>query len=470
VGALLATSVTPGWAAPGTQPERRDQQFSAVEEPDPYELAEVAPLETPGIDPVLDGVRVTESPAIERAQARLERVITDQGEATLRWVEVERRRGEAAAAFASSTERAAAARQALIDRVVNLARLDDRLGELRRAQDLLRVRLGEEQAVLRGLAAEVLSSTTDDRYAVFSRFSDWTEADRRGSVRDRAIDLQSDAVEQARRPWATARDERRVQAADVRAARAATAEASDQVAEAADERARIDALLTTIGEESQRAKGTVDDAAAASTEAIEARRAVRLEARVRDLGMPLVALHAYWRASSLAPCPIPWWTLAGIGRVESRHGSAQGARLTAAGDTTVAIRGIPLDGRPGTQAIADSDGGRLDGDSTWDRAVGPMQFIPGTWGRWALDANADDDADPHNIYDAALAAARYLCFARGPLTTDGAIRTALLAYNRSVAYGTKVIAEGRRYFDALDLPALATLPAGARPPVGRDEG
>jgi membrane-bound lytic murein transglycosylase B len=121
-------------------------------------------------------------------------------------------------------------------------------------------------------------------------------------------------------------------------------------------------------------------------------------------------------------------------------------------------------------AIPDTDGGRLDGDGRWDRAVGPMQFIPGTWGRWALDANADRAADPHNIYDASLAAARYLCFTGGSLTTEGAIRTALLAYNRSVPYGTKVIAEGRRYRDALELPDLATRPEGARPPADRDPG
>src|SRR5690606_1890767 len=106
-----------------------------------------------------------------------------------------------------------------------------------------------------------------------------------------------------------------------------------------------------------------------------------------------------------APCRIPWWVLAGVGRVETRHGTAHGSKLTAAGDTTVHILGIPLDGRPGVATIGDTDGGALDGDPTFDRAVGPMQFIPGTWGRWAKDGNADGKADPHNLYDAAAAAA-----------------------------------------------------------------
>ena len=127
------------------------------------------------------------------------------------------------------------------------------------------------------------------------------------------------------------------------------------------------------------------------------------------------------------------------------------------------ILGIPLDGRAGTAAIADTDGGRLDDDARWDRAVGPMQFIPGTWGRWAADGNADQEADPHNIYDAAGAAARYLCFSRGDLLTEPQIRNALLAYNRSVPYGTKVLAEGGRYRDALDLPDIPESRDGATP-------
>ncbi len=39
---------------------------------------------------------------------------------------------------------------------------------------------------------------------------------------------------------------------------------------------------------------------------------------------------------------------------------------------------LPLNGANGTQAIRDTDAGQLDGDSIWDRAVGPMQFIPST--------------------------------------------------------------------------------------------
>src|SRR3546814_20580862 len=60
--------------------------------------------------------------------------------------------------------------------------------------------------------------------------------------------------------------------------------------------------------------------------------------------------------------------------------------------------------------VCSSDlGGRWDGDARWDRAVGPMQFIPGTWKSFGVDGSGDGLADPNNVFDAATAAARYLC-------------------------------------------------------------
>jgi membrane-bound lytic murein transglycosylase B len=70
----------------------------------------------------------------------------------------------------------------------------------------------------------------------------------------------------------------------------------------------------------------------------------------------------------------------------------------------------------------------------WDRAVGPFQFIPGTWARWKADGNGDRIADPQNIDDAALAAGRYLC-AGGRNLADGAgWWSAILSYNNSNTY------------------------------------
>jgi membrane-bound lytic murein transglycosylase B len=174
---------------------------------------------------------------------------------------------------------------------------------------------------------------------------------------------------------------------------------------------------------------------------------------------PLRALHAYAAADLTmqreAPaCRISWATLAGIGRVESRHGNINGSRLQDNGLPTRPIIGIPLDGSPGLRAIRDTDGGRLDGDTTWDRAVGPMQFIPGTWNRWAKRAAGDGQpADPQNIDDAALTAARYLCGGGArDLGTGQGWWAAVMAYNNSVQYGQSVFSGADAYARASVAP------------------
>ena len=143
-------------------------------------------------------------------------------------------------------------------------------------------------------------------------------------------------------------------------------------------------------------------------------RAVLSSARVIDrLGeseIPEVALRAYQGAATRRgiddpSCGIRWTLLAAIGRVESNHGRFGGAQLREDGSGTKPIRGIPLDGRPNVALIRDSDGGALDGDTTFDRAVGPMQFIPSTWKSSGADGNNDGQRDPNNIIDAAHGAA-----------------------------------------------------------------
>ncbi len=145
-------------------------------------------------------------------------------------------------------------------------------------------------------------------------------------------------------------------------------------------------------------------------------------------------------------CRISWWALAAIGRVESGHGTSRGAVILPNGDVAPRILGPALTGGP-FRAIRDTDGGRLDGDPVWDRAVGPMQFIPSTWVRWSNDANGDGRSDPHNYLDAATASARYLCLgARGrPLDSAEGLRAAALSYNRSGVYADAVLANARRY-------------------------
>jgi membrane-bound lytic murein transglycosylase B len=159
--------------------------------------------------------------------------------------------------------------------------------------------------------------------------------------------------------------------------------------------------------------------------------------------IPPRALTAYagaaLRVAQTEPqCGLGWNTLAGIGAVESIHGSYLGARAADDGEVTPPIIGIPLDGSEGVMAILDTDDGELDGDREWDRAVGPMQFIPTTWERYAQDGNLDGRTDPHQIDDAALTAALYLCRSGGDLTTDDGWTDALAAYNRSVSYAHEV--------------------------------
>jgi membrane-bound lytic murein transglycosylase B len=170
-------------------------------------------------------------------------------------------------------------------------------------------------------------------------------------------------------------------------------------------------------------------------------------------GVPARALRAYAAAelaqrSATPECRLSWSTLAGIGRVESDHGRFGGARVGADGAAHPSIIGPPLDGSPGVREIRDTDGGRLDGDTTFDRAVGPMQFLPGTWARYGADGNDDGFRDPHQLDDAALAAARYLC-ADGRDTASGEGWWAgVLTYNSSVDYARLVWAAADRYTEA----------------------
>jgi hypothetical protein len=170
-------------------------------------------------------------------------------------------------------------------------------------------------------------------------------------------------------------------------------------------------------------------------------------------GVPARALRAYAAAelaqrSTTPDCRLSWSTLAGIGRVESDHGRFGGARADADGLTRPSIIGPPLDGSPGVREIRDSDGGRLDGDTTYDRAVGPMQFLPTTWARYGADGNGDGNRDPNQLDDAALAAARYLC-ADGRDTASGEGWWAgVLTYNSSVDYARLVWAAADRYTEA----------------------
>src|SRR5262249_36008144 len=161
-------------------------------------------------------------------------------------------------------------------------------------------------------------------------------------------------------------------------------------------------------------------------------------------GIPQLALTAYRKAElrmakAQPGCHLRWYLVAAIGRVESDHGRFGGAQLLKDGTSFPKIRGAALDGRPGFALVPDTDHGRYDGDTRFDRAVGPMQFIPGTWAEYAADGNGDGRADPFNVFDAALAAADYLCNGHDLSTVDGQ-RAAVHNYNHSDEYVDLVLA------------------------------
>jgi membrane-bound lytic murein transglycosylase B len=200
-------------------------------------------------------------------------------------------------------------------------------------------------------------------------------------------------------------------------------------------------------DETTRARdGAISDGARATADLERFSRQVadaRLEARVVGLDFTFVVLDAYVKAAQVmaferASCALRWPALAGIGRTESGHGTFGGAVVQANGDVSRPIIGIPLDGNNGTAVIGDSDGGALDGDVEFDRAVGPMQFIPTSWRSLGRDGNTDGRSDPQNIYDSALAAGALLCRGR-TLDTDAGLRAAFLGYNNSNAYASLVL-------------------------------
>jgi membrane-bound lytic murein transglycosylase B len=184
------------------------------------------------------------------------------------------------------------------------------------------------------------------------------------------------------------------------------------------------------------------------------------------LGIPTIALSAYRSAemkmAAEAPgCGVSWNLLAGIGRIESGH--AGGGAVDARGTAVVPIYGPSLDGTlPGNETIISSSAGSR---VTYARAMGPMQFLPGTWARYASDGKGDGTADPQNIFDATLAAARYLCSGGLNLRDPAGVMSAILRYNNSMPYAQNVLGWAAAYATGVvpvDLPAIV----GPPPPLG----
>ena len=222
---------------------------------------------------------------------------------------------------------------------------------------------------------------------------------------------------------------------------ALAANAAAIVQNAADTVAAQQAQLDAVAEQERLALVLVD----AKTALAEARRL----GVVAGADFPLVVLDAFVRAERFEAenrpgCGLSWQLLAAISRVESNHGTYGGSTVDEVGNTKV-IFGPQLAPGAGFAVIADTDGGALDGDPLYDRAVGPMQFIPSSWRIFALDGNGDGDVDPFNYYDAALAAAEHLCRSGADTSTSAGLRAAVLGYNQSESYYATVASVMNRY-------------------------
>jgi len=166
--------------------------------------------------------------------------------------------------------------------------------------------------------------------------------------------------------------------------------------------------------------------------------------------IPAPALRAYANAQLAEPtgCRVGWTTLAGIGWVESRHGTIGDRGLGLDGRSSTPILGPALNGKAGFAAIpASRESARWHGDRTWDHAVGPLQFIPSTWETWSSDGDGDGIADPNDIDDAAYAAARYLCAGGYDLTSGEGWADAVFSYNHAQSYIDSVYAAATAYAD-----------------------
>ena len=141
-----------------------------------------------------------------------------------------------------------------------------------------------------------------------------------------------------------------------------------------------------------------------------------------SVDIPPTALRAYQDAAQSCP-GLSWTVLAGVGKVESDHGRSA---------------------LPGVHSGQNSAG-----------AMGPMQFLQGTWNFFHLPGLDD----VYDLRDAAFAAARYLCSNGAGLAEK--LRSAVWHYNHAWWYVDEVLAQATRYAaDATRTVVIAALRAG----------
>jgi membrane-bound lytic murein transglycosylase B len=168
-------------------------------------------------------------------------------------------------------------------------------------------------------------------------------------------------------------------------------------------------------------------------------------------GIPAPALRAYADAEirlgrEQPGCHLGWNTLAGIGWIESQYGTLGGRTLREDGySVPTTILGPALDGQRFAAIRSTPSSAQWHGDTVWEHAVGPLQFLASTWNRWGADGDGDGRSDPRDIDDAALAAGRYLCADGHDLATDAGWTRAVHSYNHDDQYVANVAAAATSY-------------------------
>jgi hypothetical protein len=258
---------------------------------------------------------------------------------------------------------------------------------------------------------------------------------------------------------------------------------------------------TTVSADAAEPGGLLPDGSSVPAEAIEAPASVsgtdditgtvgglggnaqQIVATSSTNGIPSAALAAYQRAETVinaadTSCNLSWQLVAAIGRVESDHGRFGGNVLDADGLARPGILGPALNGKNNTQLIRDTDAGQYDSDTVFDRAAGPMQFIPSTWSVVGVDADNDGIRNPQDIDDASLATAVYLCSGDDDLSTLTGQRASVYRYNHSDSYVDLVLSIMDAYLegDFMQVPD-GTTAAGFlnpdptyTPPPARNDG
>jgi membrane-bound lytic murein transglycosylase B len=168
-------------------------------------------------------------------------------------------------------------------------------------------------------------------------------------------------------------------------------------------------------------------------------------------GIPAPAMRAYADAeltlrAEQPSCHLSWNTLAGIGWIESQHGTIGGRTLLVDGRSSQPILGPALDGSGDYAAIHSTPASaEWHRDAVWEHAVGPLQFLASTWERWGIDGDGDGVADPRDLDDAALSAGHYLCADGHDLATDSGWNAAVRSYNHDASYVANVAVTANLY-------------------------